>query len=215
MREKDEFDLMLDAALATYADPGPDSGLEERVAAALAAAEGPGKRGASLADRRRRWLVWSIAIPAAVSVLLWIAITTTRHSASSGPEPREQNARLLPPGLPGAKTPEAMQHSAPQVRAYSAQRVYMPKPLRSALKPVPTSAIHSTEEAGATPLPKLDVFPTPQPLTAQEQDLLVFAERTPAPQLQAISAAQAADENPFPVAAAHIPPLETPAQGQN
>ena len=37
MREKDDLDLLIDSALATYADPGPDSGLEDRVLVTLAA----------------------------------------------------------------------------------------------------------------------------------------------------------------------------------
>ena len=31
MPEKDDLDRLLDSALSTYADPGPESGLEERV----------------------------------------------------------------------------------------------------------------------------------------------------------------------------------------
>ena len=37
MREKDDLDLLIDSALATYADPGPDSGLEDRLLVGLSA----------------------------------------------------------------------------------------------------------------------------------------------------------------------------------
>jgi hypothetical protein len=71
------------------------------------------------------------------------------------------------------------------------------------------------QTAAAEPLPKLDFFPTPQPLTPQEQALAVIATQTPAPELKALIDAQKADDRPFPIAASHIPPFEPPDEGAN
>ena len=79
MPDKDNLDLLLDSAMATYGDPGPDSALEQRVLSSLAvarAAEQESRAGAwSL-----RWLGWAIAVPVAASLLLWIAINRTLHA---------------------------------------------------------------------------------------------------------------------------------------
>ncbi len=61
MREKDELDSLLDAALVTYADPGPDSGLEQRILARISAEN----FAASAPAPRRRWLPWGIALAGA------------------------------------------------------------------------------------------------------------------------------------------------------
>src|SRR5215472_7488723 len=76
MPDKDDLDLLLDSALATYGGPGPETGLEQRVLSSLAAAR------AAEQERRarawpRRWLAWAIAVPVAASLLLWIGISRT------------------------------------------------------------------------------------------------------------------------------------------
>jgi hypothetical protein len=80
MREKDELDLLLDSALSTYADPGPHSGLEERVVAALR-----GEGGRRVASAPRRW-VWAVGIPIAASLLLWIAAGRIKRTTPIPPE---------------------------------------------------------------------------------------------------------------------------------
>jgi hypothetical protein len=72
-------------------------------------------------------------------------------------------------------------------------------------------------EATATPgsLPKLDVFPTLQPLTPEEQALANFAIHTPAPELQAFIEAQKNDDAPISISAIDIQPLDPPDQGGN
>ena len=64
-------------------------------------------------------------------------------------------------------------------------------------------------------LPKLDVFPAPQPLTAEERALYSFATDVPEKQRQAVLNAQKNDNAPLDVAAIRIPPIELPAEGNN
>jgi len=64
-------------------------------------------------------------------------------------------------------------------------------------------------------LPKLDVFPTPQPMTPQEKALVASTARASKPQLLALVTAQQNPEGPVTIAAIQIPPLEPIDQGNN
>jgi hypothetical protein len=73
----------------------------------------------------------------------------------------------------------------------------------------------SAQAAKSAPLPKLDVFPTPQPLTPQEQALAVFAIHGPEPERKALAKAQQQIDAPLSIAAIHIPPVQSPDKGTN
>lgn len=198
MREKDELDLLLDSALRTYADPGPDAGLEDRVLKALTAARAPEVRTTWIALRpRRHWLPWAFALPIAVCLLLlWLSTAKTIHAPSA---PTEQARHTIPaPALSPAIAPEGSTH--PSRRHAGRAMVSAPPPSNGLV-------------ANAVLRPKLDVFPTPQPMTAEERALSAVAVQTPLPLREALVEAQQNDE-PLHIAATHIPPLESPDQGQ-
>lgn len=216
MREKDEIDLLLDSALSTYADPGVHSGLEDRVLAAVAAARNAGERRRFLAVRSR-WLPWAIAFPVVASLVLWVVVEKmkdappiqteqARGQSIGAPAPADRLTSSSERHPSGAEAPfKAIRHAA-------RLKPCPFKTLSAGLESCPTEA---TDVANQAPLPKLDVFPTPEPLTPQEQALAVIVAQTPAPELQALVAAQKQDEAPFPIAATHIPPLEPPDPGTN
>jgi hypothetical protein len=222
VRDKDDLDLLLDSALATYADPGPDSGLEDRVLAALAAAHA--ETTARIQPRRWRWLPWVIAIPvAACVILLWMLVPTRvvrEPTQQQAYRPDQAQSRL--PGEAVTLPQPALQKIHPsraKARDHSAALMARPKPCPfeaagSCVEARPDASA-PTGAANLTALPKLDVFPTPQPLTEQEQALLSYAQQAPTAQLQALSEAQARDEDPFPIATVHIPAFEPPTQGTN
>jgi hypothetical protein len=195
--ERDPLDLLLDSALATYADPdlagGGDSGLEDRVLAALASARNSSD--IPVTNSRRRWLPWAIAIPIAACLLsLWLATSRGNHAPST---PLQQVHRSQPtPALPTSSVSIASQSTPHRTIPHN----------RSALPP--SAAL----TASAEPLPRLDVFPTPQPLTPQERALVAVAVQTPLPLRAALAQAQIQDDPPIRIAAIHIPPLE-PANG--
>jgi hypothetical protein len=195
MREKDEIDLQLDSALSTYADPGAHSGLEDRVVAALRAARTAEN---SPTPRRWRWLPWAIAIPIAASLLLlWFSTLKARHLPAS----QEQQARETRPAtIPTRTSPSTA------VRTHASARVK--RPMHRAQAP---SAV---EVSKSIPRPKLDVFPTPQPLTAEERALVLVVTETPLPAREALVEAERLDAVPVRIAEIQIPPLEPPAQGQ-
>ncbi len=193
MREKDDLDLLLDSALSTYADPGPDAGLEDRVLSALESArfhELPAMRMSP--KPRRHWLAWAFALPVAVCLLLlWLFTAKTIHAPSTPTQQAQQTNHT--PGIAPAIAHEVSTRPSSQYAA------------RTAVSARPPS---NAQVANAVPLPKLDVFPTPQPMSAEERALSAVAAQTPLPLRKALAEAQQ-DDAPIHIASTHIPPLES------
>ncbi len=195
MPEQDNLDLLLDSALRTYGDPGADSGLSERILARV----GASREAASTASPRRRWLLWAIAMPAAACVLLLVLSGPKKGGAPSGHAAgtlRSQNAPVV----------AAHDKQLPDARPLHTQATARRVPRKPHLVQV---------AAHPAPLPKLDVFPTPQPLTPEEQALVAFATQSPESERQALLEAQKKSNEPLRIAAIHISPLEPPAPGTN
>lgn len=178
MRENDDLDLLLDSALKTYAESEASPSLEQRILARIAAEP-------SVAPRPR-WHPWAIAVPLAACLLLVVLFMSQKHRALNqiAVTPSATSSSLAV--LPAAPHPELAHHTK----------------ARSHLKPVRPIQIANNRNVS---LPKLDVFPTPQPLTPQEQALTAFAARAPAPKLQALLAAQ--NQSDAPLSIPHIPAL--------
>ena len=197
MRENDQLDLLIDAALATYSEPRAD--LEDRVLQALAAEREPGAAMPQPTPLRRRWLPWAIALPVAACALLALFIQlrephrTTQARTPSSPLPSHDSSRLT--AIAAATTPVTISHGA------------KPGISRNALRPSPAPQVAA--------LPKLDVFPTPQPLTSREQALVASTSRAPKAQLLALVTAQHHPEGPVTIAAIQIPPIEPIDRGNN
>lgn len=146
----------IDAALRSYAEP-PASLSDPRTAAAAILER------ARQSQRRRSWWLWAVpaatAIAALAVVLLWIA-----HSPA--PPKIIDYARVVPPpavGNPHATTPAT---------AYSPSRAKRASVRRPRLR--------------AASLPQQAVFPTPAPLSRQEQALVVFTHVAPPAVRQAV-----------------------------
>jgi hypothetical protein len=192
VHNSDELDLLLDSALATYADPGPGSGLEQRILTRISAETAPAPR------RRRLW--WAIALPAAACLLL-VFLSTPKH-----------------PHPPSGRTEQAHpSQEAPFIATHTGSRPahHLEAPQRSEKPTRKTQSEPITLAAKPVPYPKLDVFPTPRPLTHAEQALAVFAARAPEPERESLVETQKQLEEPLHIAAIHIPPLEPPDQGTN
>ena len=200
MPDKDDLDLLLDSALSTYADPGPDSGLEQRVLSRISADHPMQVRvGAQSAlAPRRRWLPWAIALPVAACLILFLVLA---HQPANSPSRNAQEAHvsgLAPVSASPAKSPPPAAHNAAQNR-------------RSAFRTSSPSAVLSANRL----LPKREVFPSPQPLTPQEQAFAIFAFQGPEPDRKALAEAQQQIDAPLSIAAIHIPPIQSPDQGAN
>jgi hypothetical protein len=194
MREKDDLDLLIDSALATYADPGPDAGLEGRMLAALSPVRKELPRRALI---RGRWLPWAVALPIAAG-LLFLWLSTQREKPIPASEP--QQARE---SVPNPIAPRVDSRSPSPIKEQHRHTVL--------IRPQPSPV----ETAQAAPLPKLDVFPTPQPMTPEERALTAVVTETPLHARPAVIDAESLDHQPIRIAEIQIPPLEPPTQGQN
>jgi hypothetical protein len=186
-----QLDLLLRSALATYAEPASDSDLVNRILVRVSAESGPAPA--------RRWLPWAIALPVAAGLL---ALAFLFGSGQMHMPARDQNQAHISSRLPNATAqahPSATLNSSEVRRAKSL--VARPRPVLAAAKPAP--------------MPKLDVFPTPQPPTPEERALADVATQTPKPELQALVEAQSQAGAPLSIDPIQIQPLNPPDHGGN
>jgi hypothetical protein len=196
MPEHDDLDRLLDSALSTYATPEP--GLEDRVLHSLASGSG-----IPSADQRprlvRRWRPWAIAVPIAVA-LAFIFLLHPRR-----PAPPVNHAQ------------QARQSQAPSIVTVPSE------PPTARRSPAPARAVHhlypqasrASQVAITRTLPKLNIFPSPQPLSPEEQALVAVAAHAPEPVRKSLVDAQAQVDAPITISAIQIQPLQTPGPGHN
>jgi hypothetical protein len=150
-----ELDRMLDATLAKFGAVEPPLRLEERILAHL--------RAEPLQSSRHGWLQWglvgAVALIAMVAVLAW---RSTR--VSNPPIANHPPATILQPASQEAKPAP---HTTDEVAA--AKPASMPKPV----------AHRAPALTAAVAYPKLDQFPSPQPLTEEEIALAHYVKNFP------------------------------------
>jgi hypothetical protein len=189
-----ELDALIRSSIATYGEPAPYSELAQRILIRIAAEPEP--------VARRRWLPWAIALPVAASlVAIFILIETRPVHAPAG---LTDQARVAAPLV---NSPAA---SLAQDAPYRTQREKRNSLPRNNVRPQMAAVV-----AKVQPLPKLNVFPTPQPLTPEEQALVQFAARAPAAERKALLDEQKQTDAPLTIAAIKIQPIELPELGMN
>ena len=142
----DELDRVLDAALAKYTAVEPRTGLEERVLANLRSA-------APLANGA--WWRWSLAVAAAAVLLIAITLAWRSRAPSR-------------PAIANHPTSTEHRNAAPEKDVAQHDTNAIPRP-RIARR---THALGSASVVAA--VPKLDQFPSPHPLSEQEQILAAY-----------------------------------------
>jgi hypothetical protein len=151
----DELDRMLDVALAKYAAVEPRAGLEGRLLRRL--------RSEPLPPARRVWLQWGLV--GAVATIALVAVLAWRSDRA--PHPAIANH------LPAAIQRQSIQETKP-APPHKTDEVASAK-LALGRKPAARRAPASTAIAH----PKLDQFPSPQPLSAEEIALAQYVENFP------------------------------------
>ena len=150
-----ELDQMLDAALATYAAVEPRSGLEERILANLRAEGAP--------SNSRAWRQWGLAGALAVVVIIagltWKLTRTWPPAIANHPQIAIQNpsTQETNPAPQGGREVTIAKHS-------------------------PARRPGQRRGPAATPVaahPKLDHFPSRQPLSAEEIALVQYVRSFP------------------------------------
>jgi hypothetical protein len=184
MAERDNLDRLLDAALSTYADPSPN--LAPRVLVQVSARY-------AARTRRRQWL-WAAGFAStAIAAILLLLIAPWRTLQPRVAPSHEAAVTSLPlkPVLPV---------EAPRTARHASQRApRMPQPR------IP---------AAAAPSPKEDFFPSPRPLSAEEQALIHLVTVSSAAQRDRLLAQQQQITAPLRIASISIPPIEPPTEGK-
>lgn len=150
-KERDDLDRTLDAALAKYASAEPREGLEERVLANL--------RAAATRSAQSAWWNWRFALLAAVlavaAVVVWQWNKATRLSIANHPS----TIRQAPVG------PDLAHHDGNSARPIKSVQWRRPR--------------HRPQPETVAASPKLDVFPSPLPLSEQEKILASYVAGYP------------------------------------
>jgi hypothetical protein len=145
----DDLDRTIDAVLAKYASVEPRAGLDERILANLRTAD------TRITDRG--WWGWNVA--AALAAVLIMMATLWRWSM---------------PAPPIAVHPSAGQQTAPTESANREINITL-KNIPSQSRDIRHRAKHEVVAAN----PKLDVFPSPLPLSEQEKLLAIYVAQFP------------------------------------
>jgi hypothetical protein len=151
----DELDRHLDAALAKYAAVGPRAGLEDRILVNLRNAQ---EKGPNLA-----WWQWGAM--AAFAIVLMVGIALGRRPGKPGSDTGRHS--------PWAPRPDVHQNMQVANGVESSLRPEIPIPARNNGRRLSHSA------AAVAQYPKLDRFPSPQPLSEQERILADYVADYP------------------------------------
>jgi len=190
-----ELDILLDAALATYANPEPAPGLTPRILAATRAI-----------DRHPpvRWMFW--AVPALAAALFITIVLIHRPAAPRAPS--RPAGDLSASRGPTPTRPTQPAHSVVETPCH------LRRPQTVTTKSIPTVVPMSPS------LPRQDVFPTSIPLSPQEQALVALVNRD-SPDSKALAQeitqpdAQGQPIELLRIAAIYIPPLNPPHSDNN
>jgi len=155
-KKRDELDSMLDAALVKYAAVEPRAGLEERVLAHLREEQTRG------ADRG----LWRWGLAAAVVAVFVVAVAVAWRSGKPSQPVIANHASVV---MPSPKAPAVVVDARNE---------------KGAVRPRNRAAVHRSAHSSASAavvaaVPKLDQFPSPQPLSEQEKILASYVEKYP------------------------------------
>lgn len=206
MHADKNLDHLLDAALATYCDePTPE--IAERILSrtlgnAASSRHSPTKDWKKWLSSALRWKIW---LPAAAVLLLTAIfpfhIWQTHHTGS--PFAIEHGPSPLPTPVP----------DRPQDEAAKAPSDFPVMGTHRHLSPHRSTPLQTSEHS--EPLPKREVFPTPIPLSPQEQALQAVVNKHPEDISRSMADAAKDTAEPIQIVALKIPPLSPPDHGGN
>jgi hypothetical protein len=159
MKHNDDFDLILDDALAEYREAEPLAGMEDRIL----------RRVRQQSERRRKfWWQWSVAAATlAVLAVAWI-----------GSHDRARHNVVIPPLARKPIAPVGRQIAAPDRLASQRHTAPLRVPRKKVVGPRPVDVAGHTQVAVQL-LPFRGQFPVPAPLNADERALLALAQTHP------------------------------------
>jgi len=209
----DRYDALIDRALRSYAEPGEVPEAQVVLARVLSRAR------ESESQRRVLW-VWGAAVAAGLAVMVLVGMVWGMRSP-------QRPEIAWKPKAPGVTLSATTQSPYPGMKANNGEE-NMPRRLKPEIfgqhngtaEAVPlqngrTAERESWAEA-ENHLPRMEVFPMPRPLSAEEQALVAFANDVPAKVQQQVIEAQKHVGDPIAIAELKIAPLDDgEKQGSN
>lgn len=190
MPERDELDRLIDSELARYAEPRV--GLEQRIVAHIAA------QGSNRSSFLRMWQRWALGGSVTAAIVLTFGIRLVTHHETS-----VNTAGVARPSRQFKATA-----TVPDTQAQPAHSKQSPKRVQNITRrPKPF------EVAPRRQYPKLDIFPAPQPLSEQEQALVVIATAKSDSARENLLDSQRHLNAPLQISAIDIPPLTKSEDG--
>jgi len=188
MEPKEKLDQWLDQALSEYGNVAPRQGLENRILTNLQMAQ----------DRRfqQRWWAWAaIPIAAAAIAVIWLSSTSIlrRSVPDQGATRATSSNTVVPPPNRTIAHRDAPAPVPANARTVSAHK--------RASRPL---------SANARSLPKPEQFPSPRPLSEQEELLAAYVSTTPVKEV-VNPAKTAKDLGRLQISNLQVGGLETPA----
>jgi len=176
---------LLDAALTNYRSAEPRPGLQQRILASVRA-------------RRQRalWVGWAWRLGAAAAALA-VAVAVYRIDSHHRPALTPPIAEIREPAAPGVVSPPV---TATPLGPSRTSRRSAPRSMR------PRNPSAGREGRVARSEPRMDVFPTPRPVTEQERLLLRFIQEAPKPVLLAVIE-DGQRLSPLEIKELNVPPL--------
>lgn len=209
--ERDTIDERIDAAVRRYAEAPQFSDPRVALARVRARAE---------QEPERRWSVWAWAAPLAAALLIAVAAIVWMGTGRTKQVQRPmQVAKSFPQGLkpevlpaPDGTTEVVPPQNTSPGRRLSRSGIASPNrccgPWRGAVSRRLARDDRGLVMAQVRKLPKQEVFPTPQPLSPQEQALALFVSQAPPVLKEQVLAAQKQINAPIEIANIQITPLD-------
>jgi hypothetical protein len=200
MRDKDDLDALLDAALSTYSDAAAPPDLDTRVLASIGAT-------APKTTRRSlgRWMPWAIAVPAAAMLLLTVVIFGRHRPA------KEETAHVTSAGAPAPAADTNHGNVLPDLA--SPETAHHAGSGRAVLSH--SGSHRSRAVSHEPPLPRQEIFPAPQPLSPEERALIAVTNKSSSSVNRSVAGGEEHASDPLVIAAIQIPPIKPPDKGGN
>jgi len=181
---RDELDKLIDGALSGYSSAEPMEGLEERVLQRVHAA-GAARRGPWL--RRCGFAIPALAALFVAAIVLRTSWKPVPHTASTTRSHPARTIVALKPPSPAARESPALVARVSRAKPRNRTRQEHRLPSRA--------------------LPKLQYFPTPEPMTKEERALVAWVARNPAEAREVFADLRRRVEEPVTIQPIAVPKL--------
>ena len=194
MPERDQLDRLIDSELARYAEPR--AGLEQRILARVSV-EAPAR-----SSLFRGWRYWALAGAVAAVIVLLISIPRFTHHKPTVTMAHANNNANHAPAV-------SVKNTIPEVPGQLRHQTQATRRKQHAARTPP-----GKEQFDNPHYPKLDVFPSAQPLSAEERTMADFAAHATPTGREALLVHDETKYAPLEISSIEISPINMPSLGK-